>query len=178
MSAMMAAAAGGHDTCVQALVASGVHVTDRACLCMTALHFAAQTGNCSVVQRLVKAGAAVDARNARGATALMLAAEAGFCAVVGELLHSGADPELTDCYGCSAVTIATQKGNRAVLRKLWSAVKAAAAAAECMRELSRESVGRHRMHDSDEFERQLSSRQSTDSFQVDMIEYSFGSVFS
>lgn len=150
MSAMMVAAAGGHDGCVQALVASGVHVTDRTCMCMTSLHFAAQAGNCNVVKRLVKAGATVDARNARGATALMLAAEAGLCGVVGELLHSGADPNLTDFSGSSSVGIAGRKGNRSVLRKLFSAVAAASAAATCMQESSTTSLGKDSLLDSDD----------------------------
>jgi hypothetical protein len=125
MNAMMAAARGGHEACVRALVAAGAQVTDCTCMCMTPLHFAALAGSRSIVKRLVTAGARVDARNARGATALMLAAEEGFCAVVEELLHSGADPSLTDQYGCSMVCIAERKGNRSALRALWHAVPAA-----------------------------------------------------
>jgi ankyrin repeat protein len=122
MNALMVAARGGHESCVEVLVASGVQVTDCTCMCMTALHFAALVGSRNIVNRLVTAGATVDARNAKGGTALMIAAEEGCCGVVEELLLSGAEPSLTDKYGSTMVCIAQRKGSWPALRRLWNAV--------------------------------------------------------
>lgn len=92
-----AAAVGGHDSIILALVPTGVKralqfLTDNDTI---ALHLAAGNGHVAATRALIKSGAATYTLNPSGETALHVAAKSGHSTVVELLLGYGADPLLT-----------------------------------------------------------------------------------
>jgi ankyrin repeat protein len=93
-TALMWAAAAGHGTVVQALIAHKADIRARSNAGTTPLVFAVRRGDMSAVRALVEAGANVKEKRPDGATALLVAVINGHEDLVDYLLEKGADPNV------------------------------------------------------------------------------------
>jgi uncharacterized protein len=106
-SALMAAAAGGHTSCVEELLRRGVHVNRADDNGVTPLMCAAAGGHVDVLDILLRSNSIdVNATTAAAWTALMFAASAGHVACVEALIRGGADVAVEDSNGSSALRCA------------------------------------------------------------------------
>uniref|UniRef100_A0A8C9P7X5 Uncharacterized protein n=1 Tax=Spermophilus dauricus TaxID=99837 RepID=A0A8C9P7X5_SPEDA len=95
----MEAAAGGHLSAVQLLVAWGTEVDAQDSLGLTPLHYAALGGHMEVASHLLDRGAQVNAAGWLHKTPLHLAAEYGHSPTMELLLSRGASPTLRTQWG-------------------------------------------------------------------------------
>uniref|UniRef100_A0A8C6A0Z1 Uncharacterized protein n=1 Tax=Marmota marmota marmota TaxID=9994 RepID=A0A8C6A0Z1_MARMA len=95
----MEAAAGGHLSAVQLLVAWGTEVHAQDSLGLTPLHYAALGGHMEVASHLLDRGAQVNAAGWLHKTPLHLAAEYGHSPTMELLLSRGASPTLRTQWG-------------------------------------------------------------------------------
>lgn len=129
-TALMWAAAGGHNEAMRRLIAAGAYLDETSSLIdapeieqdrrqggfvyakiprgsMTALHLAAREGQIESVRTLIEAGADLDAQDAEDTTALILATVNGYLDIAELLLASGADPNVADRFGRTVLFVAT-----------------------------------------------------------------------
>lgn len=111
-TALMVAAAEGHQQVVKALLNRGADVAVRTHeLRSTALHFAAKNGDAEIVRALCECDkAVVDCWNVNADTPLIWACIEGRAAAVEVLLEFGADVEMLNQYGASTLLCAVMIG--------------------------------------------------------------------
>ena len=111
MTALMAAAHGGHAAVVTMLLERGADVTCRDDRGVSALDYAIRENKLEVARALLdNTPELIDQANDRGMTALMAAAHGGHAAVVTMLLERGADVTCRDDRGVSALDYVIKKG--------------------------------------------------------------------
>ena len=119
VTALMRAAANGHVSVVELLLASGAEANTRAGARMhgaTALYLAAQGTHSAAVEALLRSGAAVDAPvDEVHTTPLFAAAERGSALTVRVLLRHGADMRRANWNGLNAAHMAAVRGHVEVL---------------------------------------------------------------
>ena len=114
-SALHFAAAFGHDSCVDWLLANGAVVDRRSAGGATPLHMAATQGHLNVLKQLVAANADVQAKTARGATALHISARDGRLEVVKWLYSLGCDVLAKTNEGKTPLQYAKEQESREVV---------------------------------------------------------------
>lgn len=102
------AAANGHVSLVELLLARGASVNAEDVDGATPLVYAAYSGRVEVIKRLLAAGARVDHVPTRQVHALNAAMMSGSAATVTVLRDAGADPKQADSFGKTAVQYAAQ----------------------------------------------------------------------
>jgi microsomal dipeptidase-like Zn-dependent dipeptidase/ankyrin repeat protein len=120
-SPLHAAARGGHNDCVEKLLANGARLDLRDAAGNTPLLLAAANGREEAVVRLLAKGASPHDRDGMGSTTLHLAALAGNEALVRALLEKGAAVHDKNRYGGSPLAIAAREGHDAVVKILLAA---------------------------------------------------------
>jgi ankyrin repeat protein len=125
VSAVQAAAAGGHMEIVQLLVDSGADVNTQGGLYGSAVQAAAAGGHMEIVQLLVDSGADVNTQGGYRGSAVQAAAERGHMEIVQLLVDSGADVNAQGGVHGSALQAAAAGGHMERLHG--SALQAAAA---------------------------------------------------
>ncbi|XP_072143548.1 uncharacterized protein [Dermacentor andersoni] len=116
LSPLMAAARGGHTSCVIALLDFGAHGVDAGG--RNALHWAVIGEQASTCDLLIQRGCRVDAADKQERTALHYAASRGSTDCTRVLLQSHANPNLTDAQGRTALHWAARCGSLAVAELL------------------------------------------------------------
>merc|ERR1712216_1063952 len=107
-TALMAAAGGGHDQCVELILEAGATAVQEDNLGNTALHHAAWAGELACLDKLLEhrpttGNSDVHWRNGAGQTALICAAQFGSTGVVSRLLEVGAAVDVRDNDGNTSV---------------------------------------------------------------------------
>jgi ankyrin repeat protein len=113
-TALMWAAAGGHDNVVALLLERGAMVDNRNLFGFTALFYAAVKDQPAVMTLLLKKGADIDAKSGTGETALFYAAKSGYRTCTALLLEKGARTEEKDNDGNTAQMLAARNGHHAI----------------------------------------------------------------
>ncbi len=127
MTALQAAAGGGHLGIVDKLLAAGSDVNFGSCIDngRTALQAAADRGHLKIVKKLLAAGSDVNALPSRwnGRTALQAAAEGGHLEIVEKLLASGSDVNALPSknHGRTTLLAAAEGGHLKIVGKLLAA---------------------------------------------------------
>lgn len=106
VSPLHAAAAGGHLSATQGLLAAGMSRDLRTKTERTALHMATAAGHQSIVRALLDAGASVDCRDMVRMTPLHWAAYRGHTAVAQELCEAGACARVVCRFLCTPLQLA------------------------------------------------------------------------
>jgi hypothetical protein len=115
MTALMAAAHGGHTAVVTMLLERGADVTRRDDRGVSALEYAIREDRQEVVLAILdETPELIDQADDRGMTALMAAAHGGHAAVVAVLLERGADVTSRDGHGVSALEYAIREDRQEV----------------------------------------------------------------
>ncbi|HSQ35662.1 MAG TPA: ankyrin repeat domain-containing protein [Candidatus Binatia bacterium] len=120
-SPLHAAARGGHDGCIERLLAGGARLDLRDTAGNTPLLLAAANGRAEAAGRLLAKGASPLDKDGKGSTALHLAALAGNEPLVRALLEKGAAVDDTNRYGGSPLSIAAREGHDAIVKILMAA---------------------------------------------------------
>jgi ankyrin repeat protein/L-ascorbate metabolism protein UlaG (beta-lactamase superfamily) len=120
-SPLHAAVRGGHDGCIERLLASGARLDLRDTAGNTPLLLAAANGREEAAGRLLTKGASPLDKNAMGSTALHLASLTGNVSIVNALLEKGATVNDSNRYGNSPLAIAAREGHDAVVKILTAA---------------------------------------------------------
>ncbi|XP_075747052.1 uncharacterized protein LOC119178128 isoform X4 [Rhipicephalus microplus] len=118
LSPLMAAACGGHGSCVLALldVGASTHAVDAGG--RTALHWATVGQQATICRLLIQRGCRVDASDNYGRTALHYACSRGSAECASVLLQAHANPNLTDAQGRTPLHWAARCGSLAVAELL------------------------------------------------------------
>lgn len=120
-TALMYAAAFGHQDIVRQLLAADASVNQTDGSGWTALMFAARNGHTAIVQALLFKGATVDLASNYGVTALMFASRYGRTATVQALLAKGATVDLVSTDGMTALMAAAEDGHTEIVQLLLEA---------------------------------------------------------
>ncbi len=120
-SPLHAATRGGHNGCIEKLLANGARLDLRDVVGNTPLLLAAANGRAEAVGLLLAKGASPLDHDGMGSTALHLAAMAGNEPIVRALLEKGAAVNDTNRYGGSPLSIAAREGHDAVVKILLAA---------------------------------------------------------
>ena len=120
-SPLHAAARGGHNGCVEKLLANGARLDLRDAVGNTPLLLAAANGREEAVGLLLAKGASPLDQDGMGSTALHLAALAGNEPLVKTLLEKGAAVNDTNRYGGSPLSIAAREGHDSIVNILLAA---------------------------------------------------------
>jgi hypothetical protein len=118
MTALMLAAANGHDAFIELLLTAGADKEAKELRGSTAIFAAAELGRSKSIEVLLKAGADKDAKNVEGETALMPAALNGRDKCIEVLLSAGCDVNALANGGGSALYIAVFNNHIECVRKL------------------------------------------------------------
>ncbi|MEM8981888.1 MAG: ankyrin repeat domain-containing protein [Pseudomonadota bacterium] len=117
-SALMFAAANGHDVVAARLIAAGVPVSALDRQRRSALWFAADGGHSGITETLLAAGADVASVDRSGSSALHRASERGHVDVVRRLLDRGADANLENSRGYTPLMTALEARRYGVIEVL------------------------------------------------------------
>jgi len=111
LTALIAAASGGHLKIVQYLVASGLDVNAHDKDGITALHEASVLGHLDICKYLLEQGATLEQTSQTGVTALWLASSSGQTKTMEFLLEQGADASIERQNGVTALHTAAVGGH-------------------------------------------------------------------
>lgn len=134
-TALHLAAAGGHVSALEALLAGHVDLNAPETVTIftgtggSPLHLAAANGHAECVRALLRSGANPNQRDDSGRTPLHAAAEEGHGEAVAALLAGGADRSAVDNSGMLAIAKAAQQGHTEAVRLLYQPGRAAGALA-------------------------------------------------
>jgi len=122
-TALMAAAGGGHDHCVELILEAGAFSVQEDDLGNTALHHAAWASELACVDKLLEhrpttGSSDVHWKNHAGQTSLICAAQFGSCDVVARLVEVGAAVDARDNDGCTSLHYAASDGHFDVVQQL------------------------------------------------------------
>ena len=118
MTALMWAAAQGHEAVIRLLLEEGADINANKKSGGTTLMEAANKRDEIIVRLLLEKGADVNLKDTSGRTALSIAANIGYETTVRLLLEKGADVNLKDTSGRTALSIAAKEGEEIVVRLL------------------------------------------------------------